>query len=47
MDDHRMYYDKRVLWPLLSSARFLRSQVRLHRHKFGMNLFAMASLENR
>ena len=42
MDDHKMYYDKRDLWPLLIQAGFKPSQVRLHYHKFGLNLFAVA-----
>jgi len=42
MDDHKMYYDKRELWPLLISAGFKPSLVRLRYHKFGLNLFAIA-----
>ena len=43
MDDHKMYYDKRDLWPLLVRAGFKPSQIRLRYHKFGLNLFAAAS----
>jgi SAM-dependent methyltransferase len=43
MDDHKMYYAKRNLWPLLVRAGFKPSQIRLHYHKFGLNLFAVAS----
>lgn len=43
MDDHKMYYDKRDLWPLLVRAGFLPSRVHLHYHKFGLNLFAAAT----
>jgi len=43
MDDHKMYYDKRDLWPLLISAGFMPSKVSLSYHKFGLNLFAIAS----
>jgi SAM-dependent methyltransferase len=43
MDDHKMYYDKRDLWPLLVRAGFKPSQVRLRYHKFGLNLFATAT----
>ncbi len=42
MDDHKMYYDKRDLWPLLVRAGFLPSGIRLNYHKFGLNLFAVA-----
>lgn len=40
MDDHKMYYDKRDLWPLLVRTGFLPSNIRLRYHKFGLNLFA-------
>jgi len=43
MDDHKMYYDKRDLWPLLVRAGFKPSQIHLHYHKFGLNLFAAAT----
>lgn len=43
MDDHRMYYDKRDLWPLLVRAGFLPSRLHLRYHKFGLNLFAAAT----
>ena len=46
MDDHRMYYDKRDLWPLLVRAGFLPSLLRLHYHKFGLNLFAAATKQS-
>ena len=42
MDDHKMYYDKRDLWPLLVRAGFSPSGIRLNYHKFGLNLFAAA-----
>jgi SAM-dependent methyltransferase len=42
MDDHKMYYDKRDLWPLLVRAGFKPSLIRLRYHKFGLNLFAVA-----
>jgi hypothetical protein len=42
MDDHKMYYDKRDLWPLLVKAGFLPSRLQLRYHKFGLNLFATA-----
>ena len=43
MDDHKMYYDKRDLWPLLVRAGFRPSELRLRYHKFGLNLFAVAT----
>lgn len=43
MDDHKMYYDKRDLWPMLVQAGFKPSCLRLNYHKFGLNLFATAS----
>lgn len=42
MNDHKMYYDKRDLWPLLVRAGFRPSDLRLRYHKFGLNLFATA-----
>lgn len=42
MDDHKMYYSKRDLWPLLVRAGFKPSQIRLRYHKLGLNLFAVA-----
>jgi SAM-dependent methyltransferase len=42
MDDHKMYYDKRDLWPLLVKAGFAPGRIHLHYHKFGLNLFAVA-----
>jgi SAM-dependent methyltransferase len=42
MDDHKMYYDKRDLWPLLVRAGFRPSGIRLSYHKFGLNLFGVA-----
>jgi SAM-dependent methyltransferase len=43
MDDHKMYYDVRDLWPLLVRAGFAPSALRLRYHKFGLNLFAAAT----
>ena len=45
MDDHKMYYDKRDLWPFLVRSGFKPSQIRLRYHKFGLNLFAVAQEE--
>ncbi len=46
MDDHKMYYDKRDLWPLLVRAGFKPSLIKLRYHKCGLNLFAVARREN-
>ena len=42
MDDHKMYYNKRDLWPILVRSGFKPSQIRLRYHKFALNLFAAA-----
>ncbi len=41
MDDHKMYYDPRELWPLLVRAGFRPRDIRVFRHKFGLNTFAI------
>jgi SAM-dependent methyltransferase len=45
MDDHKAYYDPRDLWPLLVRAGFRPSQIRCHRHKFGLNTSAVCRRE--
>jgi 2-polyprenyl-3-methyl-5-hydroxy-6-metoxy-1,4-benzoquinol methylase len=40
MNDHKMYYDSRDLWPLLVRAGFLPRDIRCFHHKFGLNTFA-------
>ena len=40
MNDHKMYYDKRDLWPLIVKSGFKPSWIRMGYHKFGLNLFA-------
>jgi SAM-dependent methyltransferase len=47
MDDHKMYYGKRDLWPILVRSGFEPSQIRLRYHKFGLNLFAVARKKDR
>jgi SAM-dependent methyltransferase len=42
MDDHKMYYDKRDLWPLLVQAGFKPSKITMRSHKLGLNLFSAA-----
>jgi SAM-dependent methyltransferase len=46
MDDHKMYYAKRDLWPLLVRAGFRPSLIKLSYHKLGLNLFAVARHED-
>ena len=46
IDDHKMYYDKRALWPMMVRAGFNPSQIRLRYHKFGLNLFAVAKKDD-
>jgi 2-polyprenyl-3-methyl-5-hydroxy-6-metoxy-1,4-benzoquinol methylase len=41
MNDHKMYYDPRDLWPLLVQAGFMPRDIRCFRHKFGLNTFAV------
>lgn len=41
MDDHKMYYDVRDLWPLLVRSGFLPHNIRCFYHKFGLNTFAV------
>lgn len=40
MDDHKMYYSKRDLWPLLVRAGFKPSRIRMHYQKLCMILFS-------
>jgi SAM-dependent methyltransferase len=42
IDDHKMYYGKRDLWPMLVRSGFKPSQIRMRYHKFGLNLFGAA-----
>ena len=41
MDDHKRYYDPRDLWPMLVDAGLQPSEIRIRRHKFGLNTFAV------
>ncbi len=43
IDDHKMYYDKRTLWPMLVAAGFKPSDLRLSYRKGGLALFAEAA----
>ena len=42
MDDHKMYYAPRDLWPLLVRAGFLPSAITIRRHKLRSNTIAIA-----
>jgi len=42
MNDHKMYYDKRDLWPLMVKSGFIPSNITMYYHKFGLNLFTVA-----
>jgi 2-polyprenyl-3-methyl-5-hydroxy-6-metoxy-1,4-benzoquinol methylase len=41
MDDHKRYYDPRDLWPMLVRAGWRPSSIRVRRHKFTLNTFAV------
>jgi len=41
VDDHKMYYDVRDLWPMLVAAGFRPSHIKCFSHKFGLNTFAV------
>lgn len=45
MDDHKMYYDVRDLWPMLVAAGFRPSRINCFTHKFGLNTFAVCRAE--
>jgi len=45
MDDHKMYYDVKDLWPLLVTAGFRPSRITCFAHKFGLNTFAACRAE--
>lgn len=45
MDDHKAYYDPSDFWPMLVKAGFRPSNIRCHRHKFGLNTSAVARVD--
>lgn len=45
MDDHKMYYDPKDLWPLLVRAGFRPRNIRCFRHKFRLNTFAICAVD--
>lgn len=44
MDDHKMYYDVKDLWPLLVAAGFRPSGITCFSHKLGLNTFAVCRM---
>jgi 2-polyprenyl-3-methyl-5-hydroxy-6-metoxy-1,4-benzoquinol methylase len=42
-DDHKMYYDPPDLWPLLVRSGFRPKNIKLFKHKFGLDTFAICS----
>lgn len=45
MNDHKMYYDVKDLWPLLVRAGFLPEHIKCFPHKLGLNTFAVCTKE--
>jgi SAM-dependent methyltransferase len=45
IEDHKAYYDPRDLWPLLVRAGFRPSHIRVFKHKFRLNTFAVCRAE--
>jgi SAM-dependent methyltransferase len=45
MDDHKMYYDPKDLWPVLRGAGFWPHNIRCIRHKGGLNTFAICRVD--
>jgi SAM-dependent methyltransferase len=43
IDDHRRYYSARQLWQSLRDAGFMPSEMKVRRHKFGLNVYAVAT----
>ena len=41
IDDHRRYYSAKQLWQSLRDAGFLPSEMRVRRHKFGLNVYGV------
>jgi hypothetical protein len=40
MNDHKIYFNPRDLWPLLVRAGFLPENIKIQTHKFGLNTIA-------
>ena len=41
MNDHKMYYCKRDLWPMLVRCGFLPEDIKMSYYKFGLNLLGL------
>jgi hypothetical protein len=41
MEDHRRYYNKKELWLDLRTSGFSPSKIKIRRHKFGTNVYAI------
>ena len=46
MNDHKAYYDPKDLWPMLVRGGFLPQDLRVFRHKFGLNTFAVCRVRS-
>jgi len=42
VNDHKMYYDEKILWPILVKSRFCPKNISMKRIKFFMSLYAIA-----
>ena len=45
MNDHKMYYDPKDLWPLLVQAGFIPQCIRIGKHKLGLNTCAVCRVD--
>jgi 2-polyprenyl-3-methyl-5-hydroxy-6-metoxy-1,4-benzoquinol methylase len=45
IDDHKAYYDRRELWKLVVRSGFKPSHVACRSHKFGLNTYAVCSID--
>lgn len=43
MNDHKMYYDEKIMWPMLVQAGFKPSDIRMRRAKFFCSLYTRAT----
>ena len=44
MNDHKMYFDANDIWPLLVRAGFIPQYIRVGKHKFGFNTYAICRI---
>ena len=45
MDDHKAYYDPKDLWPLIVQSGFAPHAIKVRKHKFGLNCYAIARVD--